>query len=76
MLLSEPYNETVREYFHSAVHAGRLSRDYPQILESVAAESGQGSYRGKPVKSLRAVRTLKPWRGQTDYRPLGRIWLE
>ena len=42
----------------------------------VAAESGQGSYRGKSVKSLRAVRTLKPWRGQNDYRPLGRIWLE
>ena len=43
MLLSEPYNETVRAYFHKAVHAGPLSRDYPQILDSVAAESGQGA---------------------------------
>jgi NifU-like protein involved in Fe-S cluster formation len=43
MLLSEPYNETVREYFHSAAHAGDLSREYPQVLESVAAESGQGA---------------------------------
>lgn len=43
MLLTEPYNETVREFFHSAVHAGDLSRDYPQILRSEAAEAGQGA---------------------------------
>ena len=43
MLLTEPYNETVREYFHNAAHAGHLSRDYPQILESVVAESGRGA---------------------------------
>lgn len=43
MMLFEPYNETVREYFHSAVHAGNLSRDYPQKLDSVAAESAQGA---------------------------------
>ena len=43
MLLSEPYNETVRAYFHDAVHAGDLSRNYPQILDSVAVESGQGA---------------------------------
>lgn len=43
MLLTEPYNETVREYFHNAAHAGHLSRDYQQILESVAAEFGQGA---------------------------------
>ncbi len=43
MLLSEPYNETVREYFHDVAHAGDLSRDYPQILDSAAAESGQGA---------------------------------
>jgi NifU-like protein involved in Fe-S cluster formation len=43
MLPTEPYNETVREYFQSFDHAGDLGRDYPQMLESMVAESRQGA---------------------------------
>jgi NifU-like protein involved in Fe-S cluster formation len=43
MLLPDPYNETVRACFHSAAHAGELSRDYPQRCASAVAESAQGA---------------------------------
>jgi len=43
MLLPEPYNETVRACFHSAAHAGELTRDYPQSCVSAVAESAQGA---------------------------------
>ena len=43
MLPTEPYSETVREYFRSSDHAGDLGREYPQMLESTVAESRQGA---------------------------------
>ena len=39
----EPYNETVREYFHHTAHAGDLSRDHPQVLDAEATESTRGA---------------------------------
>ncbi len=36
----------------------------------------QGTYQGKPIHTLTPLQTLKPWKGQYDYQPLGRIWVE
>jgi nitrogen fixation NifU-like protein len=43
MIGAEPYNQAVRDTFHSPAHAGDLSRDYPHVLRAVAAESENGS---------------------------------
>jgi hypothetical protein len=36
----------------------------------------RGTYRGKPIHTLAPVETLKPWKGQRLYQPLGNIWIE
>lgn len=43
MLLTEPYNETVRACFHNAAHVGELSRDNPQKYIASAADSAQSA---------------------------------
>jgi len=43
---------------------------------SLTAETPAGTYRGKPVRSLRALQAPGAWRGQAEYVPLGTIWLE
>ena len=36
----DPYNEAVRRYFESPVHAGTLDGNYDEVLVSDASESG------------------------------------
>ena len=36
----------------------------------------RGTYKGKSIQILTPLQTLKAWRGQYDYQPLGRIWVE
>lgn len=43
MLLTEPYNETVRACFQNAAHVGELSRDNPQKYIASAADSAQSA---------------------------------
>ena len=41
-----------------------------------ASRETQGSYQGKPVFTLMLQPTLKPWMGQSVYRPLGRLFVD
>jgi hypothetical protein len=48
------------------------------LAAKVNRATGQirGTYQGKPVEALEPLAATTPWKGQSEYRPLGRIWVE
>ncbi|MDP6042414.1 MAG: hypothetical protein QGG64_27940, partial [Candidatus Latescibacteria bacterium] len=43
---------------------------------TAAGNKVQGTYQGKPIRSLVPLKMKMPWRGQTDYRPLGTVQIQ
>ena len=48
------------------------------LAAKVNRATGQirGTYQGKPVEALEPLPTISAWKGQDEYQPLGRIWVE
>ena len=43
---------------------------------TTASNTVEGTYQGKPIRRLAPLKTNIPWRGQTDYRPLGTVQIQ
>ena len=57
---------------------GTIQAGLYTLAVRVSRSSGkvQGTYKGKPVRTLTPVRMTQSWKGQFDYRPLGKIRVE
>ena len=57
---------------------GGIPQGYYTLAARVSKTAGfsSGSYRGRPVQTLRTLETDLQWRGQKEYRPLGKLWIE
>ncbi len=57
---------------------GYVSGGLYTLAAKVNRATGQirGTYQGKPVEALEPLFTTTAWKGQDEYQPLGRIWVE